>query len=82
VKPATIFGPEDRFLNWMAEGMTRSPYFPLLNGGSTQVQPIYAHDVGKALMALVEVSKTSFPLYYPFHTSSCGTIAGALDWRY
>jgi NADH dehydrogenase len=55
VKPATIFGPEDRFLNWMAEGMTRSPYFPLLNGGSTQVQPIYAHDVGKALMALVEV---------------------------
>lgn len=62
VKPATIFGPEDRFLNWMAEAKSRLPYFPLLNNGSTLVQPVYAHDVGKALHAIVEVSKTVFSL--------------------
>lgn len=53
VKPATIFGSEDRFLNWMAEVMNRFPAFPLLNEGKTEVQPVYANDVGKALMNII-----------------------------
>lgn len=54
VKPSTIFGHEDRFLNWIAETTSRLPFFPLINGGSTLVQPVHAEDVGKALMAIVE----------------------------
>lgn len=62
VRPATIFGPEDRFLNWIAETMARAPYFPLLNGGSTLVQPVYAVDVGKAIFRIIEV-RVSLPLH-------------------
>jgi NADH dehydrogenase (ubiquinone) 1 alpha subcomplex subunit 9 len=55
VKPATIFGPEDRFLNWIAETMARFPYFPLLNNGDALVQPVYSHDIGKAIFRIIEV---------------------------
>jgi len=55
VKPATIFGPEDRFLNWIAETTSRLPFFPLIENGQTLVQPISAIDVGKALMTIVDV---------------------------
>ena len=53
VKPATVFGPEDRFLNWIAQASTQVPFFPLINNGSALVQPVYAVDVGKALMNIV-----------------------------
>ena len=56
MRPATVFGPEDRFLNWIAEAMERLPVSPLINGGSTLVQPVYCGDVGKALMTLTYVS--------------------------
>jgi len=53
VKPATVFGAEDRFLNWIAEACDRLPVFPLINGGQTLVQPVFSNDVGKALMTIV-----------------------------
>lgn len=53
VKPAHIFGAEDRFLNWIAEACDRLPVFPLINGGRQLVQPVFSNDVGKALMTLV-----------------------------
>jgi NADH dehydrogenase (ubiquinone) 1 alpha subcomplex subunit 9 len=58
VKPATIFGAEDRFLTWIAEACDRLPVFPLINGGKTLVQPVYSLDVGKALMTLVNNHST------------------------
>lgn len=54
VKAAPIFGAEDRFLNWIAEANSKLPFFPLVNGGSALVQPVYANDIGKALMAIVQ----------------------------
>lgn len=54
VRPATIFGPEDRFLNWMAEACVRLPVFPLFNGGTALVQPIHSIDVGKALNTIID----------------------------
>ncbi len=56
VRPATVFGPEDRFLTWVAEASERLPFVPLLNGGSALVQPVYSVDVGRALLAVVYVS--------------------------
>jgi NADH dehydrogenase (ubiquinone) 1 alpha subcomplex subunit 9 len=53
VKPATVFGSEDRFLNWMAEVTNRFPAFPLLNNGQTEIQPVFANDVGKAIMNII-----------------------------
>mmetsp|Transcript_7640 Transcript_7640/g.11414 ORF Transcript_7640/g.11414 Transcript_7640/m.11414 type:complete len:208 (-) Transcript_7640:74-697(-) len=57
VRPATVFGPEDRFLNWIAELNSRLPFFPLLDGGAGLVQPVYAVDVAKALMQILNAYK-------------------------
>jgi len=57
VKPATIFGAEDRFLNAMGEMNDRLKVFPLVNDGETLTQPVYAIDVGKALFNIVQNHK-------------------------
>jgi NADH dehydrogenase (ubiquinone) 1 alpha subcomplex subunit 9 len=54
VKCATVFGPEDRFLNWIAEATDRLPFFPLIDNGSALVQPVHAVDVGLGLKAIVD----------------------------
>ena len=53
VRPATVFGPEDRFLNWIAEACDRLPYFPIVNGGSSLVQPVFCNDIGHGLMEII-----------------------------
>jgi len=69
VKPATIFGPEDRFLNWFAEVSSRSPFMPILGDGSTLTQPVYSHDVAKAMLNIIynhtEYEGKTFQLYGP-----------------
>lgn len=64
VKPSTAFGPEDRFLNWIADACERFPFFPLINEGKTLVQPVYSHDVAKALMKIVYVRLLLSPYYH------------------
>lgn len=58
VRPATIFGPEDRFLNWIAESNVRLPILPLINNGENVLQPVYVADVAKALFELVKNYET------------------------
>lgn len=71
VKLNTVFGPEDRFLNLIAETTKRLPFFPLLNGGSNVVQPIYVADVGKGLHQLVQVVFHSKSLLLLARINSC-----------
>jgi hypothetical protein len=40
------------------------PFFPLINEGTSLVQPIYAPDLGKALMHIIHVSLSRFILFY------------------
>jgi NADH dehydrogenase (ubiquinone) 1 alpha subcomplex subunit 9 len=54
VRLNTVFGPEDRFLNLIAEASKRLPFFPLINEGQNIVQPVYVADVGKGLHSLVQ----------------------------
>ena len=54
LRPSIIFGPEDNFFNLFA-GMARvSPVLPLIGGGRTRFQPVYAADVAKAVVASLE----------------------------
>jgi len=53
VRPTTVFGAEDRFLNVIGEALKIYPYFPLLEGGQARIQPVYAPDIGKAIMAMI-----------------------------
>lgn len=51
LRPSLVFGPEDQLFNRFA-GMARiSPFLPLIGGGKTLMQPVYAGDVGAAVAA-------------------------------
>ncbi|MBE0533219.1 MAG: complex I NDUFA9 subunit family protein [Rhodospirillales bacterium] len=53
VRPSIVFGPEDKFFNLFA-AMTRcSPVLPLIGGGMTRFQPVYAGDVAQAICRIL-----------------------------
>jgi NADH dehydrogenase (ubiquinone) 1 alpha subcomplex subunit 9 len=41
VRPAPVYGTEDRFLNWMAKCLRILPGVPLIGGGQAKMQPVY-----------------------------------------
>lgn len=59
LRPSIVFGPEDEFYNRFgalaaSPLMTFFPVLPLLGGGRTRFQPVYAGDVADAIAAAVE----------------------------
>src|SRR5205823_4163866 len=54
MRPSFMFGPEDQFFNRFA-GLARfSPFFPVVGGGGTRVQPVFAGDVARAIVDSLE----------------------------
>lgn len=49
LRPSIVFGPEDDFFNRFAALSTLSPVMPLIGGGETRFQPVYAGDVAEAI---------------------------------
>ncbi len=58
VRPSIAFGPEDEFFNRFAHMARFSPALPLIGGGHTRFQPVYAGDLGEAVARLVETPRT------------------------
>ncbi|HEY0146711.1 MAG TPA: complex I NDUFA9 subunit family protein [Methylovirgula sp.] len=56
LRPSVVFGPEDHFFNRLAALARLSPVVPLIGGGVTKLQPVYAGDVAKAVAAGVRGS--------------------------
>jgi uncharacterized protein YbjT (DUF2867 family) len=54
VRPSIIFGPEDDFFNRFASLARVSPALPLVGGGHTRMQPVFAGDVAKAIAKAVD----------------------------
>lgn len=54
LRPSVVFGPEDDFFNKFGAMAALSPVLPLIGGGRTRFQPIYAGDVGAAVAAALE----------------------------
>jgi uncharacterized protein YbjT (DUF2867 family) len=54
MRPSIVFGPEDHFFNRFAEMARMSPVLPLIGGGKTRFQPVYAGDVGEAIARAVD----------------------------
>jgi NADH dehydrogenase (ubiquinone) 1 alpha subcomplex subunit 9 len=50
VRPAPIFGDEDKFLNRYADLMNLGPVCPVLNGGNQRLQPVFVRDVAQAIV--------------------------------
>ncbi len=48
-RPSIVFGEEDQFFNRFAAMAGLSPVLPLIGGGTSRMQPIYAGDIGAAI---------------------------------
>lgn len=53
-RPSIVFGPEDEFFNRFAALARISPFLPLIGGGRTRFQPIFAGDIGEAAANTIE----------------------------
>ena len=51
LRPSIVFGPEDDFFNKFAAMARISPALPLIGGGHTRFQPVFAGDVAQAVVA-------------------------------
>jgi NADH dehydrogenase len=49
LRPSVVFGEEDQFFNRFAAMAGVSPALPLIGGGKTRMQPVYAGDIGAAI---------------------------------
>ena len=63
LRPSIVFGPEDDFFNRFAEMARFSPFLPLIGGGETKFQPVFAGDVGEAVARLVDTGEADGKTY-------------------
>jgi uncharacterized protein YbjT (DUF2867 family) len=54
LRPSVLFGPEDDFFNKFAAIARFAPALPLVGGGHTRFQPVFAGDVASAIVAAIE----------------------------
>src|SRR5262252_1583277 len=54
LRPSILFGPEDDFFNKFAAIARLSLALPLIGGGHTRFQPVFAGDVASAVVAAME----------------------------
>lgn len=63
MRPATIFGDEDRILNRIVLMSRHLPFYPLVNGGAGKQQPVHVDDVAAAIVKAVKDSTTAGNTY-------------------
>jgi uncharacterized protein YbjT (DUF2867 family) len=63
IRPSIVFGPEDDFFNRFGRLASMSPVLPLIGGGETRFQPVYAGDVGAAVAAALARPEAAGRIY-------------------
>ena len=63
LRPSIVFGPEDEFFNRFAAMARMMPVLPLVGGGLTKFQPVFAGDVAEAVAGLVETNAGAAKTY-------------------
>ncbi len=63
LRPSIVFGPEDNFFNQFAALARILPALPLIGGGETKFQPVFAGDVGEAAARALEGRATPGAVY-------------------
>ena len=62
-RPSVVFGPEDDFTNRFASMARLLPVLPLIGGGTTRLQPVYAGDVASAIADAVDGKTQAGAIY-------------------
>ncbi len=63
LRPSILFGPEDDFFNKFAALARIAPALPLIGGGHTRFQPVFAGDVAAAVAAAIDRPQTGGTIY-------------------
>jgi NADH dehydrogenase len=63
VKPSLLFGPDDDFFNKFAALARLLPALPLIGGGRTRFQPVFAGDVAQAIAKVLDDASTAGKAY-------------------
>ncbi|HZC56589.1 MAG TPA: complex I NDUFA9 subunit family protein [Xanthobacteraceae bacterium] len=63
VRPSVVFGPEDDFFNRFAAMARLAPMLPLVGGGHTRMQPVFAGDVAEGVGKAVDGDLKSGAIY-------------------
>jgi uncharacterized protein YbjT (DUF2867 family) len=63
LRPSILFGPEDNFFNKFAALARIAPALPLIGGGDTRFQPVFAGDVAAAIVAAIDRPQTGGSIY-------------------
>jgi NADH dehydrogenase len=63
MRPSIAFGPGDHFFNRFAAMARLSPALPLIGGGTTRFQPVFAGDIGEAIARAVDGEATRGAIY-------------------
>jgi NADH dehydrogenase len=63
LRPSLVFGPEDELFNRFAAMAVMSPFLPLVGGGHTKFQPVFAGDLGLAIAAGLDGSAKPGTVY-------------------
>lgn len=65
LRPSIVFGPGDGFFERFGDMATKSPFLPLIDGGKTRFQPVYAGNVADAIIKGLEGERGVFELGGP-----------------
>jgi uncharacterized protein YbjT (DUF2867 family) len=63
LRPAILFGPEDDFFNKFGGLARMAPALPLVGGGQTRFQPVFAGDVASAVLAAIDRPEAAGAVY-------------------
>ena len=63
IRPSIVFGPEDQFFNRFAALARFAPALPLIGGGKTKFQPVFAGDVAEAVARLIDRGEGAGRIY-------------------
>lgn len=62
-RPSIVFGPEDSFINMLADLMKKSPVMPVFGGGQNLMQPIFVKDVATFYCMALEMDRAGRKTY-------------------
>ena len=63
LRPSVLFGPQDKFINTLAQIARHAPVIPLFGRGDTRLQPVYVGDVSGAVLSALRTAGSAGKTY-------------------